>query len=381
MDEEKWNLESFPTSESALRMLSYVSQGFYDTSYVGKWLYQVMGLAYDEARRLVEELPYQMFPETATWGLRYHEIKWQLPVREGLSYKERRKLIYQKRDTRAPMTPYAMERYLSNITDFEVHISDIHDRGTYGFVPIHPNLFQVTFVGEGTLEADRIFGALRKIKQSHTDFIAKEWICMLLKLIVFYKVKLYFLSACYPRYNIPYLKYDGTAQYNGKYRYNKYKTGEVIDLYPMALTIHACYRVAIRDNSQLDIKGIMGKWSVAGKVTKLFYQLETIGSTMRQSWLVLHTAVTKWHQYLLQIRMKQAGKWLIGKQVTRLLYRTEGKAEKKGNSLLKIMTKTRESVCRYQVYLTIGYHLTRYDGSYRYDGTRKYDSAIIETEL
>ena len=62
-------------------MLSYVTPGFYDNSYVGKWLYQVMGLEYDDARKLAEELQYQMFPETATWGLMYHEIKWGLPVK------------------------------------------------------------------------------------------------------------------------------------------------------------------------------------------------------------------------------------------------------------------------------------------------------------
>ena len=93
MEKEKFDLEAFPTSESAVRMLSYVSQGFYDSSYVGKWLYQVMGMEYDVVRKIIEELPYQMFPETATWGLMYHELKWQLPVRENLSYEDRRKLI------------------------------------------------------------------------------------------------------------------------------------------------------------------------------------------------------------------------------------------------------------------------------------------------
>ena len=112
MEKEKFDLEAFPTSESAVRMLSYVSQGFYDSSYVGKWLYQVMGMEYDDVRKIIEELPYQMFPETATWGLMYHELKWQLPVRENLSYEERRKLIYQKRDCRTPMTPYRMEQYV-----------------------------------------------------------------------------------------------------------------------------------------------------------------------------------------------------------------------------------------------------------------------------
>ena len=107
---EKFDLENFPTSESAKKMLSYVSDGFYDESYVGKWLFQVMGAEYDKALEIVEDLPAQFFPETATWGLMYHEIKWGLPVRLNLSYAERRRLIYLKRDYRAPMTPYRMER-------------------------------------------------------------------------------------------------------------------------------------------------------------------------------------------------------------------------------------------------------------------------------
>ena len=69
-DEE---LELFPTSESALKMLSYVTPGFYDKSYVGKWMFQVMGLEYDKALKLAEELPEQFFPETATWG----SLTWQ----------------------------------------------------------------------------------------------------------------------------------------------------------------------------------------------------------------------------------------------------------------------------------------------------------------
>ena len=104
MRAKKIDLENFPTSESAQRMLASVTPGFYDKSYVGKWLYQVMGLEFDEAEKLIaEELPLQFFPETATWGLMYHEIKWGLPVRDYLSYEERRKLIYEKRDQRAPI--------------------------------------------------------------------------------------------------------------------------------------------------------------------------------------------------------------------------------------------------------------------------------------
>ena len=79
---EKFDLENFPVSESAKNMIASVSDGFYDNSYVGKWLYEVMGQEYDTAREIAEDILNQLFPETATWGLMYHEIKWGLPVRE-----------------------------------------------------------------------------------------------------------------------------------------------------------------------------------------------------------------------------------------------------------------------------------------------------------
>lgn len=174
MDKEKLDLEQFPTSESALRMLSYVTQGFYDTSYVGKWLYQVMGLEYDDAKKLAEELQYQMFPETATWGLMYHEIKWQLPVRPNLSYEERRQLIYQKRDYKAPMTPYRMETYLKNATGFDVFVADCHDSGPYDYHPTHPNVFKIFFTGEGTLDTKVALDMLKQICQSHTTYTIND---------------------------------------------------------------------------------------------------------------------------------------------------------------------------------------------------------------
>lgn len=175
MDEEKFDLEQFPTSESAKRMLSYVTPRFYDNSYVGKWLFQVMGLEYDEARKIVEELPYQFFPETATWGLMYHEIKWGLPVRPNLSYEERRKLIYQKRDYKAPMTPYRMETYLKNATGFDVFVADCHDSGFYNFQPTHPNVFKIFFVGEGTLNTKAALQLIKKLKQSHTTCFINDY--------------------------------------------------------------------------------------------------------------------------------------------------------------------------------------------------------------
>ena len=157
------NLENFPTSESAKRMLESVdSGGFYDKSYVGKWIFQFMGLEMDEARQFIEELPYQAFPETATWGLRYHEQKYGLPVREGMPYEERRRNIYSKRDERSPMNPYRMEVILENITGRKAHVDD--ESG-----PV--NTFTVKLEsGDNVVDVAAAIKKLKEIKQSHVAF-------------------------------------------------------------------------------------------------------------------------------------------------------------------------------------------------------------------
>ena len=163
-------LREFPASASARKMLGHVSRGLYGRSYVGKWIFEVMGIEHDAAWRIVRDLPEQLFVEAATWGLSYHEMKWGLPVRENLPYEERRRLIYQKRDYRAPMTPYRMERCLEALLGLEVHVNDANDKGRFGAEFPDPNVFAVTVIGDSSLDLGGIRAALDGMKQSHTVY-------------------------------------------------------------------------------------------------------------------------------------------------------------------------------------------------------------------
>lgn len=168
------NLENFPTSDAANRMLSYVTKGWYDNSYIGKWTYQVMGLELDEARERFEEFPYQLFPETATWGLRYHEMKYGLDIREDLSVEERRALIIEKRDSKYSMTPYRMESILFERFGAEVHVNDTNDPAGYVFE--HPNIFSVLFVQDGNeygIDLQVARKLIQKLKLSHTTYMLR----------------------------------------------------------------------------------------------------------------------------------------------------------------------------------------------------------------
>lgn len=163
------NIENFPTSEAAKRMMGYLTgNGFYDRSYVGKWIFQVMGIEMDEARRIIEdELPYQAFPETATWGLRYHEEKFGLPIRENLSPEERRKLILDRRDTKAPITPWRLEKIVNSVLGCEVKVVDIHEPDNK---ITHPNTFVVYLEGEGEFSLQKGIDKINDAKQSHTSY-------------------------------------------------------------------------------------------------------------------------------------------------------------------------------------------------------------------
>ena len=330
---EMFDLEKFPTSKSAKKMLSYVSDGFYDKSYVGKWIFQVMGNEYDKACEMVEELPKQLFPETATWGLMYHEIKWGLPIRANLSDEERRRLIYQKRDYRAPMTPYCMEKYLANTTGFEVHVSDVHDPWKE-YLPEHPNQFRVFFLGEGTLNAKLALRTIERIKQSHTTFEASEYMDVKTWISILYHAKIRMVGECYPRYNLPYLCYDGSAKYDSTNRYQRYKSKNAIDLYPTALSIYGTINLhTLLGNSVLKLRGEAGTLQTICKISKIAYQ-------------------------------------------------TNIKPENRTNEIqIAIRTHTAVKLPTYKIQLTIGYHITKYDGTYRYDGSRKYDSEIIVDTL
>lgn len=302
---EKFDLENFPTSESAKRMLSYVTDGFYDKSYVGKWLYQVMGLEYDAALKIVEELPYQFFPETATWGLMYHEIKWGLPVRNNLSYEERRKLIYQKRDNRTPMTPYRMEKTLKDITGFEVRIADANDPGDYGFVAPHPNVFKVYFIGEGTLDSKKVHGTLDKLKQSHTIYTVNDRTeiiadCrnlekMLLRKVIF-RAQLLFWD-CYifnGEWNL-----DGSINLDAHRRYNlvlgfKYFMGDVQNQLAVAL-IKERFKVKVNNEESYNARAVLNRFGIS------FWNIRMYDGT----WLLDGTQqLCEYRNYGLQIAIK-----------------------------------------------------------------------------
>lgn len=124
-------LENFPTSESAKRMMDTISKGFYENSYVGKWIFQVMGLEIDDARARIEELPYQAFLQTVTWGIRYFEEKYGFEVDENMSLEERRKRIQEKISNKGSVNPEIIKAIAESATGRECNVQEFVDAYTF----------------------------------------------------------------------------------------------------------------------------------------------------------------------------------------------------------------------------------------------------------
>ena len=218
------DLERFPWSDSANRMLTYVTKGWYDKSYVGKWIYEVMGRELDLATMHIEELPYQMFIDTATWGLKYHEIKYGLPVREDLSYEERRRLLREKKNTKAPMTPWRMEQILKGVTDYDVQVHDCNEPGHYFS---HPNIFSVQLEGETEVELGEVKSKVDKLKQSHTVYLLSV-ILMLIECTESFEQRVtYHSDFSWWKYSL-----DGSFTLDGSINLNHWYPTEFRPVYP-----------------------------------------------------------------------------------------------------------------------------------------------------
>lgn len=248
-------------------MLGYVERYYRESRFYMAQNY-AKGEEFNQIHTIINDLPNQFHPQTATWGLRFWEELYDIESYGGIE--ERRTHILAKMAALEVITPIALERLIQRI--FELDASVIKN--------IAPYTFELKFD-----YVDKIIDlvAIRKLVEDYKEAHMAYYLCgqyaSKSQIDIHVSKTVTFISEFYPRKNLPFLRYDGTAHYDGEYCYDIYQNNSVIDLYTMKLQSSA------------------------------------------------------------------------------------------------------ENICSYQVNLTIGYHLTHYDGEYYYDGTRKYDSEMIEETL
>jgi hypothetical protein len=156
-----FDLENFPKSQTAKRMMSRVSP-IYDKSYVGKWIFEVMGAEIDFAKGKFDELRKQAVPETATWGLKYWEQRYGILTNENQTLEQRRRAVVTRRFPRSPMNPALMEKTLTSLCGRKVSIVE----------NVQPYVFGVYIESDSSVPVDiaPLLEKLKKIKPAHQSY-------------------------------------------------------------------------------------------------------------------------------------------------------------------------------------------------------------------
>ena len=124
----EFSIDKFPTSKAGRRMLRRVSP-IYDNDYVMKWLYQVMGMEWDEMREAIEDLRYQAFPSTVTWGIEWQEHSFSIVPDDSLSLEERRRRLRRKEPRHLPLNPALVEKHILECWGIHAEIDETYAPG------------------------------------------------------------------------------------------------------------------------------------------------------------------------------------------------------------------------------------------------------------
>lgn len=154
------DLEHFPTSEAARRMMKTVSH-VYDKAYVAKWLFHVMGIEWDETWQYFNELRQQAFPETATWGIVYWEQRYHIPTDETLTLEERRQRVIVKRGKRSPMNPARLEQFSEDITGRQAEVTERNSEYAFTIAIME---------GDSAVDYQALIDLIKSAKPSHLAF-------------------------------------------------------------------------------------------------------------------------------------------------------------------------------------------------------------------
>ena len=120
-------------SEEAKKILDYVSP-IYENSYLGLWLFEVIGQELDDLNQVVDSFEQQVVPQTATWALQYFEAQYGIPTNESLPIQQRRDAIILKIKTRAPMNPAKMADIIKTAIGADVRIEENVAKNTFAII-------------------------------------------------------------------------------------------------------------------------------------------------------------------------------------------------------------------------------------------------------
>ena len=125
------------TNELGDRMLNMVAP-IYDRSKVALHTFQALGIVLQKEKDFVrDDLILQIFPQTATWGLKYWEEQYGIIPDESKTIEQRRSYVMSMKFQRPPMTPKRIEQLVEQVTGLTCEVKE----------NVAPNTLSVTMTG------------------------------------------------------------------------------------------------------------------------------------------------------------------------------------------------------------------------------------------
>ena len=131
----------------------------YKNSIIMKSLFEAIGMEFDNLDNLIEDVKLQLFPQTATWGLKYWEERCGLPTNTDEPLLERRNKVIAKLQSKHIMNPKRMAMVLQKYTGADIKVLE----------NTAPYTFEIDLIGRTTFpkSLEQLYQTVRKIKPSH----------------------------------------------------------------------------------------------------------------------------------------------------------------------------------------------------------------------
>lgn len=111
------------TSPMARKMIQQIAPR-YGNAYTFLHLMNVTGKEWDEIEWWIDEIKKQTVPQTATWGLIYWEMQYNIIPNTDWTYERRREQVIAKRNRKGPMNPRRIERIASIASGVKARVEE-----------------------------------------------------------------------------------------------------------------------------------------------------------------------------------------------------------------------------------------------------------------
>lgn len=148
------------TSETAREIIDWVSQ-LYGDSYVGLWVFQVLGLVLGEVRAMTEQLRKEVQPVTAEQLLDLWEESYGLTPDPTMSIRQRQARLAMRRLSRGAASPARLEQATQAATGYRAVVTENTD----------PYTFTIGIFCDEVMDLEEVAEKLRWIKPAHQQMV------------------------------------------------------------------------------------------------------------------------------------------------------------------------------------------------------------------